>query len=599
MIGETENKIKDLTQEIGYDYLTLTRRGVEKDVRTLLELVKMAAEKEANITYERHSKKWCDLSETPYSSVCSAYVSYKLCFHFDLVDDFWFKKEERLANHNLQNFETSENQFTNESDVRLPHFFENILGKGPKFRAPHVLNGRFDDEIKMQLEKFTYKLRWNHKMKNEPVSDSRKIPFTRNTVTLPPPMSDDLEQQLTAMKREILKTTESERRKTKKDQKYRQFNDNLRKSKAFIKENNLTVIPSDKTNRLVVTNKNLFEERLANILEDESTYKRVVSKQTKIENQANKIIKSVCKVLPKPQLHRLLSAGSKPANFQAFIKDHKEKNENYFPLRPIASVKNTPIEKVDWLTSEILGQLVQFVPANVRNSKEVTNLLESIDRSILTPKKSFFSLDVVSLYPSIQIAFGIESVLEIAEENWDKINNWSLTIEDFKKCLTFICYNYEIECSGQTYLQIKGCPMGAHFAPPFAIITMHKIETIALQTLATKHNFSPSIYVRYIDDILIGPIDRHSNFCNIILEVFNSVNGSISFTLEAPNQNNVINFLDLSIQIGHNKIEYSWFTKTCHSEISLRKDSYSLTMLRIISLGITSMKSTTNVRIGN
>lgn len=116
--------------------------------------------------------------------------------------------------------------------------------------------------------------------------------------------------------------------------------------------------------------------------------------------------------------------------------------------------------------------------------------------------------------------------------------------------------------------------MGAHFAPPFAIITMHKIETIALQTLAAKHEFFPSVYVRYIDDILIGPVDRHNDFSEIILEVFNSINDSICFTLEAPSQDNKINFLDLSIKIGQNKVYYTWFTKACHSEISLRKDSF-------------------------
>ena len=159
------------------------------------------------------------------------------------------------------------------------------------------------------------------------------------------------------------------------------------------------------------------------------------------------------------------------------------------------------------------------------------------------------------IYTSIQIAFGIESVLEFAEKYWNRIDNRCLNLDDFKKCLTFICYDYEIEFKGDTYLQIKGCPMGAHFAPPFAIITMHRIEKTALQKLKLKHKFSPKVYVHYIDDILLGPIERDSDFAWTVLEMFNSVNDDISFTLEAPNDQNIINFLDLSIEIKPNKIE--------------------------------------------
>ena len=51
---------------------------------------------------------------------------------------------------------------------------------------------------------------------------------------------------------------------------------------------------------------------------------------------------------------KLLSTGLFPAAFHMFIEDHKEKTDGFYPLRPIASVKNTAIEKVDWLVTQIL-----------------------------------------------------------------------------------------------------------------------------------------------------------------------------------------------------------------------------------------------------
>ena len=385
-------------------------------------------------------------------------------------------------------------------------------------------------------------------------------------------MPADLESQLTAMKREILQVTEEESCKMKRSLKYKTFKNDLIKSKRFLKDKNLTVIPSDKTNWLVVTDKEKFELRLEEIVQDENTYKKVDSKQTRIENQANKLIKSVCKTLPSFQKQRLLSSGSRPDNFQAFIKDHKNKSGDNFPLRPIASVKSTAVEKVDWLISEILTQLVNYVPANVKNSEEVLKMIEEIDKNELSQDKIFCSLDVINLYPSIEIAYGIEAVIELANEKWQEIDNWSLSIDELKKCLTFVCYNYEINVNGKTYLQIKGCPMGAHFAPPFAIITMHKIETIALETLKSNFKFSPSIYVRYIDDILIGPIEKEGDLPKTVLQTFNSVNDSIKFTLEKPDRS--LNFLDVSLEIKSRNVTYSWYTKPGHSQNSLRSDSF-------------------------
>ena len=105
--------------------------------------------------------------------------------------------------------------------------------------------------------------------------------------------------------------------------------------------------------------------RLHAIVEDKETYKKVESKPIKIENQANKIIKSICKALPKYQTEKLLASGSRPARLQAFIKDHKNRTNNNFPLRSIASVQNTAVEKVDWLVSKVLTQLIEHVLANI------------------------------------------------------------------------------------------------------------------------------------------------------------------------------------------------------------------------------------------
>ena len=140
--------------------------------------------------------------------------------------------------------------------------------------------------------------------------------------------------------------------------------------------------------------------------------------------------------------------------------------------------------------------------------------------------------------------------------------------------LKFISYNYEISYNNKIYLQVKDCPMGTHFSPPFAIIFMNYIEAKAIKILENKYKIQPKIFKRYIDDIILGPLPRDNEaiFSNI-LNTFNSINKNIQFTIEVPKDSG-LNFLDMTIYIENNQIQYKWYSKPNHSGICLRKDSW-------------------------
>ena len=172
--------------------------------------------------------------------------------------------------------------------------------------------------------------------------------------------------------------------------------------------------------------------------------------------------------LSKSTLQRLHVSGSQPANFYALVKDHKTKGDSYFPLRPIASVNNTPTNKIDWLCSRILNQLVQFVPSHLPSS---LTLIDSLNKQSLQPEDDVFvSLDVINLYPSVPITSALKVVLDFSAAHWSEIDNFDLTLDQFNKLLSFASFNYEIQFNDKVYHQIRGCPMGSHYAPPFAII---------------------------------------------------------------------------------------------------------------------------------
>ena len=121
----------------------------------------------------------------------------------------------------------------------------------------------------------------------------------------------------------------NEMNKTKKTAKYKLISDDIRKTKKFLSQNELVAVPSDKTNRIVVTEKSAFDESTKRILQDIDTYELLPrSKSKSLEKQANKIVRSVCQGTKfESDIPKLLTNGSNPAKFKTFIKDHKSKVE--------------------------------------------------------------------------------------------------------------------------------------------------------------------------------------------------------------------------------------------------------------------------------
>ena len=105
--------------------------------------------------------------------------------------------------------------------------------------------------------------------------------------------------------------------------------------------------------------------------------------------------------------------------------------------------------------------------------------------------KTSISLDVVNLHPSIPIKFGIDSCLALLESHINDTDKRDINREKLNNMLTFLCYKYE----GITIRQTRGVPMGNRFAPPFANIVMHYIETKALCNISDMC-IKPKEYLR-------------------------------------------------------------------------------------------------------
>ena len=216
------------------------------------------------------------------------------------------------------------------------------------------------------------------------------------------------------------------------------------------------------------------------------------------------------------------------------------------------------------------------MPTNIKDADEAIGLLNELNlKNLIDSDCTIASLDVVNLYPSISTDKGIEYIESFLNEYRDKIDFYGLNIRDILDLLKLICDNYEIRFDNDIYLQKHGVPMGARFAPPFAIIFMYELERKILNDIGSTE-IEIRLFKRYIDDIVIIYKDLTSEckwHTDNVLSHFNKFSKNIQFTIELPNEDGFIPFLDAQISLTNNKVIFKWYQKKLHSGNILHYES--------------------------
>jgi hypothetical protein len=102
----------------------------------------------------------------------------------------------------------------------------------------------------------------------------------------------------------------------------------------------------------------------------------------------------------------------------------------------------------------------------------------------------------------------------------------------------------------------------APLLPVSYLKSSYKTLNTHLPGLAEKHK--PVNYFRFVDDILIIYDSQHTNI-NAILSDFNSIHPKIQYT-EETEQNNTINYLDITIHKKLTNVNISIFRKPTYTD---------------------------------
>ena len=172
------------------------------------------------------------------------------------------------------------------------------------------------------------------------------------------------------------------------------------------------------------------------------------------------------------------------------VKTHKADN----PLRVITSGCYAVVEKLSILVEETLYPLADRLNSKIKDTNNMLEIIDDIDKSVLCENCVLVSFDVVNMFPNIDHKSGLLSVKEaLTGSNFD-VDSAQCIVDALEICLT--CNNSTF--NHQHFLQTDGTAQGPHMSCSYADIVMAKYDS-----LANKFHLKPSVWKRFRDDVFV------------------------------------------------------------------------------------------------
>lgn len=425
----------------------------------------------------------------------------------------------------------NENWITNLTKTHIPDHIKYILSLGPKFSINEMIKPKQIENIITTIETGIEQLNTNDKE------------LIRNKIT----------NILSNCKNKLLNSHKKIRCK---------LNYFLKEAKSFLAQHqSLYVLAADKSNKTVILEKEEYNKKMLELLNDSSTYKKESHDLTKkIQTKLNSFVNTWLKknYIDKKLKNKLICHNGQPPYIYGLPKLHK----NNIPLRPIVSTIGSATYNLSKHLSNILTNIIGKTEYHIKDSWDFHN---TIKNNKIPENHILVSFDVVSLYTNIPIELAIKSI----KEKWNLIKNFTAIpekefIEATKLCLnsTFFQFN------NQFFSQIYGVAMGSPISATIANLVMEYVEVNVIKTL----DYKPYLFKRFVDDcILCIP----HNKLQYTLDKFNAFHEKLKFTYEIE-KNKSINFLDINISYNNNgNIKTNWYTKPVWSGRYLNFNSFT------------------------
>ncbi|XP_065356466.1 uncharacterized protein LOC135962995 [Calliphora vicina] len=443
------------------------------------------------------------------------------------------------------------------SRIKLTHSMKMTKLKHEKFEK---LNLVYNDDwfINHTSIEFEMEHKWLLSLGNK-----FAIPVDRKNFT-PIPLIADMEQWVQGIKDD----TEKDITRSKIANRIAYFKRNLRNTEKdkfilsiyevtrnFIKkhEKDIIITTADKGNKTVILYRRDYMEKMYQLLDDKSTYRKIeIDPTTSLQKRNNNLITQLGKdgYITRYEKFNMTTQAAAAPELYGLPKIHKDG----IPLRPISASMKVPCYSLSKYIGTILRNIVS-PKYNIQNSVELKRKLESVS---LENDDIMVSFDVVSLFTNIPIHLAIRNILD----KWKTLKeHTAIPRQTFLKILQFcLTDNNYLTFDNKFYHQTYGMPMGNPLSPTIANIVLDTLLDDVIDELRAN-NIEIKFITKYVDDLfaIIRKSDEEK-----ILKTMNVYHNKIQFTIERE-KNMSIPYLDINIIKDNGRIRTNWYTKPTSS----------------------------------
>lgn len=310
------------------------------------------------------------------------------------------------------------------------------------------------------------------------------------------------------------------------------------------KDRSLHITKADKSKTIVILDKLDYVNKMNELLNDETVYKKLDKNPLKeINKKFNKKLKEILN-FDDQLIKKLFVFTPNLAYMYGLIKTHKPNN----PARPvISSVKTASYKLSKWLVNLLSPLLGNISKSHIKNNRHFVEILTSLN---LNYNFKMFSLDVTSLYTKVPVN-DLLNFLLVELEKYDLILKPSEIIELIELCIKDNVFIFE----NVLYLQISGLSMGNPLSSLLANLYMEFFERDILTNIILQHAY---VWFRYVDDCFICWPEEQD--INEFLNDLNNLVPTIKFTLETEN-NCTLPFLDVLVHRCDRSFKFEIYRK--------------------------------------
>ena len=264
------------------------------------------------------------------------------------------------------------------------------------------------------------------------------------------------------------------------------------------KKDNLVLKVSDKSNTLVVMDRDEYVTEALRQLNDSNFYVKL--EKPIFQDTASEYLDLLFQLrdqefISDKQLQYLRGAPNPRARtFYLLPKIHKEKTKwsspHMPPGRPIVSDCSSESYQIAEYLEYHLHPLSDKHPSYL---KDTYDFIEKVKHISLNQHDWLFTIDIDSLYTNIETERGLLAVKKAMQMSPNPNRPDQILLRLLELSLT----RNDFEFNGDFYLQTRGTAMGKRFAPSYANIYMADWEASVLSKCPLK----PKFYFRFLDDI--------------------------------------------------------------------------------------------------